>query len=75
MSIVNFHDKKHITLISTVYHGSKITSTQQTRARRRCIVTILEVVCNYSFGKLGVDIGDQGLRTKMCYADRIQSHR
>ena len=39
------------------------------------MVEIPEVVCNYSFGKVGVDVADQGLRTKMCYADRIRSHR
>lgn len=75
VSIVNFHDKKHITLISTVYHGSKTTRTERTRAGKRSMVSLPEVVCNYSFGKVGVDVGDQGLRTKMCYADRIRSHR
>ena len=39
------------------------------------MVEIPEVVCNYSFGKVGVDVGDQGLRTKMCFADGIRSHR
>ena len=39
------------------------------------MVELPEVFFNHSFGKVGVDAGDQGLRTKMCYVDGIRSHR
>ena len=58
-----------MTLISAVHHGSKTTATKKTRSGKRGMVEIPEVVCNHSFGKVGDDVGDQGLRNKMSFAD------
>ena len=44
VSAVRFHDKKHITLISTVHHGSKMGQTKRTRGGKRQLVSIPEIV-------------------------------
>ena len=48
ISIIRFHDKKKITLISTEYHGCEVDEVPCTRNRRRSIVTIPKMVKFYS---------------------------
>ena len=72
VSVVNFHDKKHITLISSKHHGSELSQTYRTRAGKREVVDIPKIVKEYSFKKVGVDVGDQKLRSKLGYADVIR---
>ena len=72
VSLIKYHDKKHITLISTCHHGSKITETPRTRSGERNVVSIPAMVKEYSFKKVGVDVGDQQLRNKVSYADQIR---
>ena len=48
ISIIRFHDKKKITLISTEYHGCEVDEVSRTRNRRRSIVTIPKMVKFYS---------------------------
>ena len=72
VSIVRFHDKRHITLISTRHHGSSLSQAKRTRNKTRTDVEIPTVVKEYSFKKVGVDVGDQQLRNKVSYADNIR---
>ena len=48
ISIIRFHDKKKITLISTEYHSCEVDEVPCTRNRRRSIVTIPKMVKFYS---------------------------
>ena len=73
VSLIKFHDKKHITLISTCHHGSSVGKTERTRNGSRSVVDIPTIVKEYSFKKVGVDVGDQQLRNKVSYADQIRS--
>ena len=74
ISCIRFHDKRHITLISNEVHGSEIARAIRTRNGRRQEVRILKMVKIYSNGKIGVDVGDQKLRDKRSFADKIHSH-
>ena len=56
-------------LISTKYHGSQIGRTERTRNRSRNIVNLPQIVKEYSYKKVGVDVGDQQLSNKVLYAD------
>ena len=73
VSVLNFHDKRHIVLVSTVHHGSKLSNTERTRSGKREVVQIPKMVKDYSFKKVGVDVGDQKLRSQLSYADSIRS--
>ena len=72
VSVVRFHDKRHITLISTRHHGSSISQADRTRNKTRIAVQIPTIVKEYSYKKVGVDVGDQQLRNKVSYADNIR---
>ena len=72
VSVINFHDKKHITLISSVSHGSEMGVVDRTRNGSRKEVDIPAMVKSYSYKKVGVDVGDQKLRSKLAYADTIR---
>ena len=61
ISVLNFHDKWHIVLILTVHHGSNVAQTERTRSGKREIVHIPKMVKDYSFKKVGVNVGDQKL--------------
>ena len=72
VSVVRFHDKRHITLISTRHHGSSVSQVIRTRNKIRTTVQIPTIVKEYSYKKVGVDVGDQQLRNKVSYADNIR---
>ena len=74
MSIINFHDKQNITLISSYWHGSEMDQAKRKRSGQGSIVTLPKMVKGYSNGKIGVDVGDQQLRDKRSFADQIRSH-
>ena len=68
---MQYHNKKQITLISTRHHGSKVSQAVRTRDRLKQKVDLPMIVKEYSFKKVGVDVGDQQLRNKTSYADNI----
>ena len=74
VSIIQFYDKKNITLISTYNHGSELDEAPRTRKGRKQIVQLPLMVKDYSNGKVGVDVGDQKLRDKRNFADKIRSY-
>ena len=55
------------------HHGSEVGKTERTRSGARNVVDFPSVVKEYSFKKVGVDVGDQQLRNKVSYADNIKS--
>ena len=74
ISVVKFHDKKHVTLLSTVHHGCEVSFVRRTWSGLKTEFPIPKMVNNYSFKKVGVDVGDQQLRSKLSYADDIRSY-
>ena len=70
---MRYHDLKKITLISTRHHGSKVSQAVRTRDKVKQDVNLPLIVKEYSFGKVGVDVGDQQLRNKTSYADNIRN--
>lgn len=48
ISIIRFHGKKQITLLSTEYHGCEVDEVSCTRNRKRSVVTIPKMVKFYS---------------------------
>ena len=73
VSVVRYHDKKKLTLISTKHHGSSMDRAARSRGGSKKVVEIPAVVKHYSNGKVGVDVGDQRLRDKRAFADTIKS--
>ena len=71
--VVHYHDRKQITLILTRFYGSLTTQANRTRDKSRKTVDLPTIVKEYSFGKVGFDLGDQQLRNKVSYADNIRS--
>jgi len=73
VNVVRYHNRKQITQIYTHFHGSLTTQANRTRNKSRKTVDLPTIVKEYSFWKVGVDVGNQKLRTKVSYADFIRS--
>ena len=65
--------KKKVKLISTKYHSSKINSARRSCGVTKDVVQMPNMVKNYRNLKVGVDVGDQGLRDRRAFADHIRS--
>ena len=62
ISVIRYNDNKKVNLISTRWHGSTKNEAKRTRKGKRTLVRMPHMAKNYSNDKIGVDVGDQGLR-------------
>jgi hypothetical protein len=73
VSLVKMHDRKHVHVISTVTHGSEMTQKHRVRENQKVMVDLQASIVEYSNKKVGVDVGDQLLRSRTSWADTIKS--
>jgi len=72
--VIRYNDKRKVNLLSTKHHGCETNRARRTRKGKKESVEVPNMVKHYSNKKIGVDVGDQGLRDRRSFADHIKCY-